>query len=139
MNEKQRESAEKDILDLKNAKDKEIDTLQGYYNEEYEALIKQNVNLENELDRYSGKAKETRDKRCEQELNDMLSLYDGINEITESGLIRMYNTSTQTYDNLYVEVDQTTGKIVGCSKYWADESGIHATEVTELMKKLKTV
>ena len=137
MNEKQRESAEKDILDLKNAKDKEIDTLQGYYNEEYEALIKQNVNLENELDRYSGKAKETRDKRCEQELNDMLSLYDGINEITESGLIRMYNTNTQTYDNLYVEVDQTTGKIVGCSKYWADESGIHATEVTGANEKVK--
>lgn len=137
MNEKQREAAEKDILDLKNAKDKEIDTLQGYYNEEYEALIKQNANLENELDRYSGVAKETRDKRCEQELNDMLALYDGINEITESGLIRMYNTSTQTYDNLYVEVDKTTGKIIGCSKYWADESGIHATEVTGANEKVK--
>lgn len=137
MNEKQRESAEKDILDLKNAKDKEIDTLQGYYNEEYEALIKQNANLENELDRYSGEAKETRDKRCEQELNDMLALYDGINEITESGLIQMYNTSTQSYENLYAEVDQTTGKIIGCSKYWADESGIHATEVTGANEKVK--
>lgn len=137
MSDTQKESAKKDILDLKNAKDKEIDTLQGYYNEEYEALVSQNANLENELDRYSGVAKETRDKRCEQELNDMLALYDGINEITESGLIRMYNTSTQTYDNLYVEVDQTTGKIIGCSKYWADESGIHAMEVTGANEKVK--
>ena len=137
MSDTQKESAKKDILDLKNAKDKELKTLQQYYNDEYEALISQNANLEGELDRYSGVSKETRDKRCEQELNDMLALYDGINEITESGLIRMYNTSTQTYDNLYVEVDKTTGKIVGCSKYWADESGIHATEVTGANEKVK--
>lgn len=125
-----RASAERKIESLKQQKQEQSEILQQYYNEEYEALINQNKNLEGEIDRYSGEILARKDKQNAEELEKLMSHYVGINEITESGMARLYNTTTQAYENVYVCVDDVTGRIVGLTNFYANETNISADQVT---------
>lgn len=132
-----RASAERKIESLKQQKQEQSELLQQYYNEEYEALINQNKNLEGEIDRYSGEILARKDKQSAEELEKLMSHYAGINEITESGMTRLYNTTTQAYENVYVCVDDVTGKIVGLTTFYANETDISANQVTGATKRIE--
>ncbi|MDY4573531.1 MAG: phage tail tape measure protein, partial [Intestinibacter sp.] len=132
-----RASAERKIESLKQQKQEQSELLQQYYNEEYEALINQNKNLEEEIDRYSGEILARKDKQNAEELEKLMSHYVGINEITESGMTRLYNTTTQAYENVYVCVDDVTGKIVGLTTFYANETDISANKVTGATKRIE--
>ena len=43
----------------------------------------------------------------------MMSHYQGIEQVTESGYKQMYNTATQTWEDLYISIDNETGEIKG--------------------------
>ena len=132
-----RASAERKIESLKQQKQEQSELLQQYYNEEYEALVNQNKNLEGEIDRYSGEILARKDKQNAEELEKLMSHYAGINEITESGMTRLYNTTTQAYENVYVCVDDVTGKIVGLTTFYANETDISANQVTGATKRIE--
>lgn len=132
-----RASAKRKIESLKEQKQEQSELLQQYYNEEYEALIKQNKNLEGEIDRYSGEILERKDKENARDLATLMSHYAGINKITESGMARLYNTTTQAYENVYVCVDEVTGKVVGLTNFYANETNISADQVTGATKRIE--
>lgn len=132
-----RASAERKIAALKAEKQQQSDILSKYYNDEYNALIEQNKNLEGELNRYTGESMSTQDKKCKDELELMKSHYTNINSITESGLTRLYNNQSKTWEDVYVKIDETTGDIIGVTNYWRDQEGLHANQITGYCESIK--
>lgn len=106
-----------------------------------ENLFKQafegNSKLEEEIDRYSGELLTNADKRCKDELELLTTNYANMNKVTESGMYRMLNKVTGSYDDMYIEVDEKTGDIIGAVKTWTDEQGMHTEDVIGYNKKIK--
>ena len=132
-----RASAERKIASLKAEKQQQSELLNKYYNDEYDALIKQNKNLEGELNRYTGEAMGTEDQACKRRFELMKSHYENINSVTESGLTRLYNNQSKTWEDVYVKIDETTGDIIGITNYWRDQEGLHADQVTGYCESIK--
>ena len=62
-------------------------------------------------------------------LDNYTKQYDGMNNITETGMYKMYNKVTDSWDDVYVSVDTATGKIKGALTMSATEYGIYAGDV----------
>lgn len=62
-------------------------------------------------------------------LDNYTKQYDGMNEITDTGMYKMYNKVTDSWDDVYVEVDSATGKIKGALTMSATDYGIYAGDV----------
>lgn len=112
----------------KERKDRKEITLQSW-NETLQIAENANANLFKVLDEQSGKVLKGQELDTKKTLDDMRKRYYGINEITKDGMYQLYNESTKSWDNVYVNVDENTGKIVGCVQYTQDEYGIYAGEI----------
>ena len=97
------EKEKQDAIDIQNEK------WQGMYN----AAVEGNENIKNCINKYTGEILTNEDKELQQRLEKYKSHYQGLNEITESGVYQMYNTETKSYQEVAVVVDETTGEIIG--------------------------
>lgn len=97
------EKEKQDAIDIQNEK------WQGMYN----AAVEGNENITNCINKYTGEILTNEDKELQQRLEKYKSHYQGLNEITESGVYQMYNTETKSYQEVAVVVDETTGEIIG--------------------------
>ncbi|WCJ71964.1 phage tail tape measure protein [Clostridium botulinum] len=101
------------IKQLEGAKEKEI----GVENEKYKgflntALEQQPLLLQN-IDVHNGKMLNKQKQHNQEELVEYVNKMDKMDGITKTGYYRIKDRVTGQMHNCYVEVDKTTGKIVG--------------------------
>lgn len=106
-------SVDATIQRLEAAKAEELRINQEKYDANVDYAIKNNEELANIFNRYTGEQINKRDLANYQEYELMRNHYDGITQITESGYKRVYDTATGTWKDLYVSVDSTTGQLKG--------------------------
>lgn len=81
------------------------------------------------INKYTGEELSNLDIKCREKLEKEKSYYSNLNSITEDGVYNVFNKQTQSWDELVIKVDEATGDIIGMTKLYSDESGVHAGEV----------
>ncbi len=141
MSEAERNAALDAISNMETERDKKIAIEQGLYDEFLRIIGEKNPEILEQINRYNGEILADSDKKCRDQLNAELAMYDELNKITEDGLYNMYNNTTKTWDHIQVKTDATTGEIVAMGKVVSDEYGTRVTEITgysdEYIKKLQ--
>lgn len=115
----------------------ELENEQTLYDDKIALLNEKYPEMMQFIDKYTGEILSKQDVKCNKEFEKEKNKYDDINQVTESGLYRMYNKTTDTYDDLVVMVDEKTGDVIGITKTWTDEQGMHTEKVTGYNEKVK--
>lgn len=98
---------------LEEARDQELAVNKQKYDEDVKYAEEHCKNLDLVFNKYTGESVKKRDIANYQEYEKMREHYLGINELTESGYKRMYDTATGTWHDCYVSIDKTTGQLKG--------------------------
>ena len=98
---------------LKAARDEELRINKEKYDANLQYAYEHNENLKNEFNRFTGELVSEKDRAYYEEYEQMMSHYQGLEQVTESGYKQMYNTATQTWEDLYISIDNETGEIKG--------------------------
>ena len=88
-----------------------------------------NENLLDCINMFTGEMLTEEEIKMQKLLDNYTKKYDGMNEITDTGMYKMYNTVTDSWDDVYVSVDEATGKIKGALTMSSTEYGVYAGEV----------
>ena len=115
------------ILDesFNNIETKEADTWQ----EMLRIATEGNEDILDCINIYTGDMLTEEERKMQKSLETYSLKYDGINEVTETGMYKMYNTVTDSWDDVYVEFDKSTNKIKGAMTMSSTEYGVYAGEI----------
>ena len=128
MNAEELAASEERIRNLEETKEKQKQNAKDYYDKDLETLKQHCTNLGVALDEYNMDIMTNEDIKYNKQLQNAISHYDGINKITEDGCYRLYNTQTESWDRVVVNVDEATGEIVGYAAVMTDGLGNYTTE-----------
>lgn len=133
----EKERVEEEIRIMQSNRDTEIQN----ENEKWQSIIaagEQNHAKQMEkINQYTGEEMSQGDLKCKARLEQESQFYSNLNSITEDGVYQVYNTQTQSWDNLVVDVDEATGQIIAFAKTQADETGMHAGEIVGYNKQIE--
>lgn len=101
------------VARLEAARDEELRIAKEKYDANVDYAIECNEELADVYNRYTGELLKKKDIDNYTEYELMRKHYEGIEQITESGYKRVYDTATGTWKDLYVSVDSTTGQLKG--------------------------
>ena len=113
MNTVQRIAAETEIKRLENEKEQKIKIQEDTYNTYLKVIEENYPEIYNRIEFWSGKTLTVSDKEAYDALMKAQEHYANLEQITETGMHRVYNTQTKTYDTMYVKIDEATGKVLG--------------------------
>lgn len=130
MNAEQKAATDAKLIQYEEERKNELESAKRYYDEDIQYLKEHNANIIDEIDYYNGDLMDKRDKKNNEEFFKMKSHYEDLDKITADGMYKVYNTTTQSWDDLLVDIDEATGEIIALSKLEADERGIRAGEIT---------
>ena len=132
----EKEEAEKRIEDLKQKKQETIDTYNSQWDEYMNIVTEKAPAIKDTINKYNGEILTDQDLKCQESLNVITSHYDNLNAVTEDGWYRLYNTSKNTLDEVYVTVDATTGEITSCWDKTTHEVGGYTAEMQNNVQNL---
>ncbi len=116
-------------IDLKT---KEKDGIVAKENEKWEeakqVMNEQQSQMVGKYNEFTGELLSEADIKANQMLEKQKNTYEGLNQITQDGYYVVKNTSTGMMEEIYVNVDENTGKITGCWNKTRGEVG-GATDV----------
>jgi TP901 family phage tail tape measure protein len=135
MNEPQRLAAEKELADLRAEKDKKVGIINDTYNEYLNTIKEKYPEIYDRIDYESGKILDSTQQKERQKVIGAITSMNQLADVTESGMQRVYNTETQTYNDVYVKVDETTGNIIGLWDKTAGEILGNNQEIRDELKK----
>lgn len=81
------------------------------------------------INKYTGEELSKGDIKSQKAFEQTKNQYDGMNQIVEDGMYKLYNKSTQEWDNVVVKTDEATGDIVGMCQIVADEYGLRTGDI----------
>lgn len=113
MSEEDKKYSNETVARLKEAKQKELDISNSYYDQDYQYAIEHNENLKTAINKFSGEILKQKDIEYYEQLVQATEHYADINRVTESGYKKLFNTATGTYDDVYVKIDEITEKLSG--------------------------
>lgn len=113
MNTAQRIAAEEEIRQLESERDEKIKTQEDTYNGYLKTIEENYPEIYSRIEFWSGKTLSVNDKEAYDALMKAQEHYANLEQITETGMHRVYNTQTKTYDTMYVKIDEATGKVLG--------------------------
>lgn len=113
MNESQRIAAQTEIEKLKKEKEQKLQISRDTYDGYLKTIEEKYPEIYSRINQFTGEILKEGEIARYKDYQDEITHYDNINNVTESGMQRLYNTSTKTWDDVYVNVDQNTGKISG--------------------------
>lgn len=116
------------VEELENQKNEVGKKYSEIMQENYNYVVENNKNLENEIDRFTGKILSTEDKKWKGRLETMQENYNDMNKITESGCYKLYSKEDKTWHDVQVVVDEATGQMVEAVAWSTDENGRHLEE-----------
>lgn len=101
------------IDNLEKDKQTKVQKQQELYDEYLRIIEENNPKLLDAINKYTGKELTQADIHSQDMLAKYKGRYDGINQITESGCYRMYDTVSGAWSDVAVTVDSKTGEITG--------------------------
>lgn len=107
------EEGKRTIEILEGQRQEELETNKKAYDEDEQYVMDHCENLGIIWNKYRKEQVQAVDEANYKEFEQYMEHYDGLNKVTESGYKRMYNTSTGTWDDLYVHVNEKTGELDG--------------------------
>ena len=113
MNQTQQIAAQEQINKLKDEKEKKLQIDRETYDGYLKTIEEKYPEIYSRINQFTGEILKEGEIARYKDYQDEITHYDNINNVTESGMQRLYNTSTKTWDDVYVNVDQNTGKISG--------------------------
>ena len=137
MNKSQQIAAQEEINKLKDEKEKKLQIDRETYDGYIKTLERYYPEIADRIDLHTGKMLTDKEYKNKKALEDEITHYSNINEITESGMQRLYNTTTKTYDDVYVNIDETTGKINGVWNKSKDNTLYANDEINASLQSLK--
>lgn len=136
MDAKTRASVDNQVALLEQSRQKALENERSYLETDYNLIIENNENLEGYLDKYTGNILSKQDIACSEKLEKMKSHYVGMNEITQSGLYKLYNSEKETWDQVYITVDEKTGDIVAAYSTNINSMGQYTVEAAGYNEKM---
>lgn len=127
--------------EIKNAEQAKADKLKiqdDLWNEYLRILGEKNPEILAQINKFNGELLSKQDLKAQENLTKIMSEYDGINQITEDGLYRMYNANKNAWRDVRVEVDESTGEILGVYDTYSGKSGGYTASVVDDLKDLQT-
>lgn len=109
----EREELEKQISNLEEDKQKKLDVQNKLWDDYLGIVREKNPEVVDVINKYNGEILTNEDKKSQELLQRMVSMYDGLNRITESGCYQIYNKEFDMWQDIRVVVDENTGAITG--------------------------
>lgn len=131
----ERTALEEQISEAERARDEKIQAQNELYNEYLRILGEKNPEILNQINKLNGEILSNEDKSAQKRLEKLTSSYDGMNQITESGMYNMYNSTSKTWRDVYVEVDKKTGEILGCYDTYSGKAGGYTADIAKNLAK----
>ncbi|SFC15219.1 phage tail tape measure protein [Clostridium uliginosum] len=111
-------------IDIKTKeKDEIVKKEQEKWDEAKKVMDEQQPQMIGKYNEFTGAMLSETDIKANQILKKMKENYVGLNEITDSGYYTIKNTATNAMEEIYVNVDENTGKITGCWNKTRGECG----------------
>ena len=101
------------IANLEKDRDDKIKIQQELYNEYLGIIEENNPKLLDAINQLNGEILNGEDEKCAKHLQKVREEYIGLEQITKSGCYTLYNTTTQTNEDVVVNYDEATGQVVG--------------------------
>lgn len=109
----EKKGLEEQIAAHEKAREEKIQQQNQLY-EEYIGIIQEkNPEILGEINTLNGEILSNQDRTSKSSLEDVKARYEGIDQVTESGMYRMYNSVKGINEDVVVNVDQTSGQIIG--------------------------
>ena len=83
------------------------------------------------VDVFDGKELEKQDLVAQQKLKSMKETFQGLNDITESGTYKLWNTTTNSAEDVTVTVDKATGLITGAYSETTEQVGGYTEQMAQ--------
>ena len=96
----------------------------SYYQDAIQYCQENNENLLGIIDFTNGKILEGADLTANERLVKAQTEYEGLNNITETGTYQLYNTISDSMEDVTVVVDEASGLITGIVQTTTDENGM---------------
>lgn len=119
----QREKLEEQISNLEKDRDDKIKIQQDLYNEYLGIIEENNPKLLDAINELNGEILTGEDEKNVEFLQKMQERYVGLEQITKSGCYTLYNTISGENENVAINYDETTGRVVGI---YSETSGLIA-------------
>ncbi|EDT75156.1 phage tail tape measure protein [Clostridium butyricum] len=132
----EREAAEEKIELLKQKKEEAIQNYTDEWDEYQNIVEKEAPSIVGEYNKYSGELLSAQDKVTQQGLEKMQQHYEGLGQVSEEGWYRIRNTTTDSMDDVYMTVNETTGEITGCWDSTSGEVAGYTEDMKNSVKKL---
>lgn len=130
MNDEQRKAAEEVIKNAEEEKQRKNAIYQQMWEQDYQTAIDGNEKIAETINKYTGEELTNADLKSQEKFEIMKSHYAGLNEITETGVNRLYNAEKNCWENILVSVDENSGEIIGLTQITANEYGAAADDIT---------
>ena len=131
----ERTALEEQIGEAEKARDSKIQAQNDLYNEYLRILGEKNPEILNQINKLNGEILTNEDKSAQKRLEKLTNNYDSMNQITESGMYNMYNSTSKTWRDVYVEVDKKTGEILGCYDTYSGKAGGYTADIAKNLAK----
>lgn len=95
-----------------------------------------NENLKGKINKYNGEILNDDDFMKQRLLQKQQENFDGLNNIAETGLYRLYDKHNKTYKDVFVTVDETTGDIIAAWDTESKEVGAYTEKDAQKNKEL---
>ena len=95
------------------ARDEKIKAQQELYKSYWDILGENNPKLLEEINRFNGDILTAEDKVQAERLSRVKDMYEGLDQITESGCYKIKLKNSDTWHNMAFVVDESTGEIIG--------------------------
>ncbi len=113
LSQEEKSQVDETVKRLESARDEELRINKEKYDANLQYAYEHNENLKAEFNRFTGELVAEKDRAYYEEYEQMMFHYQDIESITESGYQKIYDTTTGTWNDLYVSIDEETGAIKG--------------------------
>lgn len=114
MNSTEKEAALEQIELWEQQKLEKNKSIQDMWNQDIQTTIDSNEELLKVINKFNGQILDENDIAVYELLAQASECYKELNNITESGYTRLYNSTTKAWDDVYIKVDEKTGELIGC-------------------------
>ncbi|SCJ51947.1 Phage-related minor tail protein [uncultured Clostridium sp.] len=109
----ERQALEEQIKEAEKTRDSKLNAQDDYFDEYLRILGEKNPEILARINKFNGEELEEIDIQSQKALERMKSRYDGINQITEDGMYKLFDTTSNTWKNVQINIDERTGEILG--------------------------
>lgn len=127
----EKEDLEKQIANLEADKQQKIDVQNQLWDDLLQIVKEKNPAILDEINRYNGEILAKGDQTAQNQLNNMMDMYAGLDQITQTGCYQIWNQYEGHWERMRVTVDSNTGEITGAYSEFSDRCGGYTAKMAD--------